>query len=66
MVMFKRVLAERGSFTQKQAEEIDFLKSQVQKYYNESHYYKDKCLELYEKLQEHQIQVDISFLKVAI
>jgi hypothetical protein len=47
-------------------QEIEMLKAQVQKYYNESHYYKDKCLELYEKLQEHQIEVDISFMRVAI
>lgn len=65
-MLSKWVLAERGTFTQKQAEEIIFLKGEVQKYYNQSHFYKDKCLELYEKLQEHQIKVDISFLKVAV
>lgn len=33
---------------------IQHLTEQKQKYYNESHYYKNKCLELMEKLQIYQ------------
>jgi hypothetical protein len=41
------------------------LEKERDKYYNESHYYKDRCLELFEKLQENQIHVDANFLRIA-
>jgi hypothetical protein len=48
---FKGVPPVKLDHHQKLLSELKEAKQNANKYYNESHYYKTKCIELYEKLQ---------------
>jgi hypothetical protein len=61
----RRIIEEQALEIAKLKNSELYAKDNANKYYNESHYYKDKCIELYEKLQENGVKVEMNFLRVA-